>query len=266
MIALAVDGAALRGREDLFGRLEPLIPTGCGHNLDALYDLLTEPGEPVLLTLVHPEGLEGSLGGYGGSLLRMLRDAQSHGRLRMLPVEEGSPLMVRSAVEADLPAVAAIYEHIHAQEALGLTHTGWLPGVYPVADTARQALERGDLFVGLDREERVVASGILNQVQVDVYAQGHWQFPARDEQVFVLHTLTVEPAAGRRGLGRAFVHFYEAAGRALGCTVLRIDTNQTNTAARALYRSLGFHELGAVPCDFNGIPGIRLVLLEKSLF
>lgn len=172
--------------------------------------------------------------------------------------------MIRKATSADLPAVAALYEHIHEAEQAGRMTIGWFPGVYPVPATAEAALARGDLFV--DEEDGVLrAAGIVNQVQVDVYADGRWTIPAADEQVMVLHTLVVEPSIARGGIGRAFVAFYEDYARQHGCTALRLDTNERNAAARAMYARLGYHECDIVPCDFNGIPGIRLVLLEKAL-
>ena len=47
--------------------------------------------------------------------------------------------------------------------------------------------------------------------------------------------------------------------------MLRMDTNEKNAAARSLYRKLGCREAGAVPCVFNGIPNVNLILLEKEL-
>ena len=44
-----------------------------------------------------------------------------------------------------------------------------------------------------------------------------------------------------------------------------MDTNERNAAARSLYAGLGYQEVGIVSCDFNGIPGVRLVCLEKLL-
>ena len=44
-----------------------------------------------------------------------------------------------------------------------------------------------------------------------------------------------------------------------------MDTNERNSAARAMYRGLGYREIGVVPTVFNGIPDVRLVLLEKHL-
>ena len=112
----------------------------------------------------------------------------------------------------------------------------------------------------------MAASGIINQRQVDVYADGNWLYPAKDREVMVLHTLTVDPDLSGRGIGRAFAQFYEDCARQAGCTVLRIDTNERNIAARHLYASLGYREADIVPCDFNRIPKIHLVLLEKKLW
>ena len=44
-----------------------------------------------------------------------------------------------------------------------------------------------------------------------------------------------------------------------------MDTKVINSRARALYQRLGYKEIGVVPCVFNGIDGVQLVLLEKKL-
>ena len=36
-------------------------------------------------------------------------------------------------------------------------------------------------------------------------------------------------------------------------------------AARRLYHNLGYQEVSILPCEFNGIPGVNLVCLEKLL-
>ena len=170
----------------------------------------------------------------------------------------------RAAAADDLSAVTAIYDAIHDAEAAGTVTTGWLRGVYPTADTAAAALERGELFV-LEAEGTVRGAAVINRAQVDVYAGAPWSPAVPDDAVCVLHTLVISPASGRRGLGRRFVGFYEAYARSLGCTDLRIDTNARNTAARSMYAALGYREVAVVPTVFNGIPDVQLVLLEKRL-
>ena len=172
--------------------------------------------------------------------------------------------MIRRATEGDLTAVAAIYDRIHDAEEAGRLTTGWVRGVYPTEATARAALATGDLFV-LQDGGGIVAAARINREQVDVYAQVPWQYPALDDQVMVLHTLTVDPAKSGRGYGRAFLQFYERYALESGCPVLRIDTNAKNTAARAMYKRHGYLESGIVPTVFNGIPGVMLVCMEKRV-
>ena len=171
---------------------------------------------------------------------------------------------IRLAIQSDIESVTAIYDRIHRMEADGKVRIGWMAGIYPVRATVEAALRRGDLFV-YEQDGTVMASAIINRAQVPEYAKGQWAFPAADDEVMVLHTLTVDPACGGRGIGREFVAFYEGYALRDGCPILRLDTNAVNSIARKMYPSLGYREAGVVPCDFNGIPAIQLVLFEKSL-
>ena len=62
-----------------------------------------------------------------------------------------------------------------------------------------------------------------------------------------------------------FIRFYEDYALQHGCTELRIDTNERNMAARAMYSKYGYQEIDIVPTTFNGIAGVNLVLLEKQI-
>lgn len=160
--------------------------------------------------------------------------------------------------------MARIYEHIHDCEEVGKTSVGWIRGIYPTEDTAAAAFLRGELYVSEDCG-KINAAAIINRTQVDCYRLCEWKYPAKDDEVFVLHTLVVEPGLSRCGIGTEFVAFYEKLAAKCGCAVLRMDTNKKNSAARALYKKLGYAEAGIVPCEFNGIPDVMLVCLEKSL-
>lgn len=172
--------------------------------------------------------------------------------------------MIRKAVFSDIPAVAEIYRHILEKDAAGTPATGWIAGVYPTEETARAAFEADELFVA-EENGTVVAAARINGEQVDVYVDGAWMYEAPAEQVMVLHTLVVEPKAAGQGWGRRFVAFYEEYAKSHGCSCLRMDTNAINLPARSLYKKLGYREAGIVPCVFNGIPDVQLVLLEKRL-
>lgn len=171
---------------------------------------------------------------------------------------------IRKATSADIDAVVEIYALIHTEEEAGRTTTGWKRGIYPTRAVAEAAVQRDDLFV-MEGEGRIVASAIINHIQVDIYANAPWKYDAPDEQIMVLHTLVVDPRVKGRGLGRAFEAFYERYALDQGCPYLRIDTNARNAAARRLYAHLGYREIAVLPCQFNGLDNIDLVLLEKRV-
>ena len=168
---------------------------------------------------------------------------------------------IRKASASDLDSIEQIYNDIHTAEENGKQTIGWMRGIYPTRKTAEDAISRGDMFVLEDGE--ILGSAIINQIQVDCYAGAPWEYET--DNACVLHTLVISPAAAGRGFGRAFVAFYERWAAEHGLPELRMDTNARNTAARAMYRKLGYKEAGIVPTVFNGIPGVYLVLLEKNL-
>ena len=169
---------------------------------------------------------------------------------------------IRKAAEADIDAVTEIYDHIHDEEES--CSIGWQRGAYPVRATAETAVSLGELFV-LESDGTVYAAGRINREQVPVYAEVPWAHDAAPEQVLVLHTLVVDPAAAGHGYGTQLVRFYEQYAREHGCPELRIDTNAKNANARRLYAYLGYREAGIAPCTFNGIDGVALACLEKWL-
>lgn len=172
--------------------------------------------------------------------------------------------IIRKAAADDIDAVCRIYDNIHTECENGRIYTGWVRGVYPVRATAEGALERGELFV-LEADGNVVGSAVLNRSQGETYKNTPWKYAADDSCVMVIHTLVIDPYVKGKGFGSAFAAFYEQYAREHGCSCLRLDTNERNSDARAFYKKLGFSEAGIAPCVFNGIDGVRLVMLEKKL-
>lgn len=172
--------------------------------------------------------------------------------------------MIRKATENDIKAIAEIYEDIHTEEEKGNLCIGWQRGIYPTEQTAAESIAKDEMFV-CERDGIVVAAGKINKEQVDVYYGAPWEHPADNEEVMVLHTLVVSPSVQTSGIGKEFVGFYEEYALAEGCPYLRMDTNERNKRARTFYKKTGYKEIAIVPCVFNGIEGVNLVLLEKKL-
>lgn len=173
-------------------------------------------------------------------------------------------MIIRKATEANIDAVEKLYDAIHTAEETGQQTIGWIRGIYPVREIAERAFDRGELYV-LEDDGEIHGTGIINNTQDASYANGNWAGEAPDDKVCVLHTLVIDPACSGRGYGKAFVAFYENYAIETGCTELRFDTNERNSVARAMYKKLGYTEVGIVKTDFNGLDQINLVLLEKCI-
>ncbi len=174
-------------------------------------------------------------------------------------------MILRKAEARDLDAIESIYNKILLkEEESGKVTTGWERGIYPRRETAEAALKRNDMFV-MEDDGYIVGTGIINKEQVDVYAKAKWKFAAKDSEVMVLHTLVIDPDKSGMGYGKKFVDFYEDYAREKACKYLRMDTNEKNKPARSLYKKLGFEEIDCIPCLFNGLEGVSLILFEKKL-
>lgn len=174
-------------------------------------------------------------------------------------------MIIRKANADDIKKAYNVYSKVLLNEEEGKSTVGWIRGVYPTVRTVEDAVEAGDFFVCEENGE-ILACARINQIQVPEYSIANWKYKnIPDDKVMVLHTLAVDPDAGKKGKGSEFVAFYERYALKSGCTHLRMDTNEKNRNARRLYNKLGYFEADIVPCDFNGINGIRLVCLEKKL-
>ncbi|MFR5152477.1 MAG: hypothetical protein ACLTER_25770 [Ruminococcus sp.] len=49
----------------------------------------------------------------------------------------------------------------------------------------------------------ILGAARINKAQVDSYAEGDWEFAARDEEVCVLHTLVVSPPHLEKAMARS---------------------------------------------------------------
>lgn len=94
MKTVQLDGARLTQREQAMDYLAQAfdLPEWWGRNLDALYDCLTEAGEPIQVELLERGALEGTP--FGRGLLRVLADAAGENPSLELaegetPTEEG---------------------------------------------------------------------------------------------------------------------------------------------------------------------------------
>lgn len=175
-------------------------------------------------------------------------------------------MIIYKASYEDIEHIAQLYSVIHDAEETGQITIGWKRNVYPTKQTAIDAIGKEDMFLLKDNDE-IIASAIINQVQLPCYAYANWKYEDTSGGIMVLHTLVVNPRKSAKGYGTAFVHYYEQYAAMHNCSLLRMDTQEHNISARKLYAKLGYHEADILPIynGFNGLSDIQLVFLEKII-
>lgn len=172
--------------------------------------------------------------------------------------------MIRKAVETDIDRIDEIFNSVHVLEETGVTCAGWKRNVYPTHDTAVSAIKSGEMFV-YESDGIIKGTAVINKKQATEYSMCPWRYRASDDEVMVIHTLSVDPAYRKQGVATALIKFYEEYAAAEGCTNLRLDTNRENTPARRLYLNLGYTEAEVVPCLYEGIENLYLMCYEKKI-
>ena len=170
--------------------------------------------------------------------------------------------MIRPAVQNDIPSVAETYEELHAYEQQHGTSSNWLPGIYPVRQTAEEALKAGTLYV-LEDGGSICASMIVNEEQPPEYAGIKWICTAG--RALVLHTLCVPPSKAHHGYDSQMMRFADDFARTHGFASIRLDTWTGNKAAAALYKKSGYVCTGSAHALVHNLISEEQLFFEKII-
>lgn len=171
--------------------------------------------------------------------------------------------MIRKAAAEDISFVEEIYNEITSNEEI-IKFTQWMKGLYPTVLTAQKSFEEGALFVS-ENDGVITGTVILNHEQPEEYKKLKWSIEAEGEKVLVIHTLCIKPSFSKMGLGQKFIIFAENYAKELGCTAIRLDTNDKNIPGAKLYKKMGYTHVGNADFNFQGLKYQNLKCFDKVL-
>lgn len=162
--------------------------------------------------------------------------------------------LIRPSRDEDLDAIARIYGH-HV-----LHGTGTFETTPPTL--AEMAARRADVL-GKGLPWLVAEEG----GQVLGYAYGNWFKPRPAYRFSVEDSIYMDPAAHRRGLGRALLaELLAALERAGTRKVMAVIGDSANAGSIGVHQALGFEPVGVVQaCGWKFGRWLDIVLMQKTL-
>jgi ribosomal protein S18 acetylase RimI-like enzyme len=145
----------------------------------------------------------------------------------------------------DVDEMEQLYNDVNDDMEANENFPGWIKGVYPIRETAKDAIQSNTLFVyRIDNE--IVGSLILNHNQEPAYKTVKWHVEAKENEVFVVHTLVVHPTYFRQGVSKKLLEFATYHANRSGVKYIRLDVSQNNTPAINVYEKHGYQYIDTV--------------------
>lgn len=110
---------------------------------------------------------------------------------------------------------------------------------YPCKESVMEAIQKGEQYACVENGA-ILGVVVLNDNPDGNYAAGRWSKELRQGEYLVIHTLAVNPAAGRRGVGEYMVDCCIEIALREGYQAIRIDVVPNNIPAINLYKRKGF--------------------------
>ena len=177
---------------------------------------------------------------------------------KTITLRDGTPCILRGTNSADAAQVLSIFNLTHAQTDFLLT--------YP--DESRMTVEEEQQYLAksADSTDSIEICAILDGRIVGtagISAVGHWE-KLRHRAEF---GISIDKDYWGRGIGRALTLACIDCARTAGYSQLELDVVAENTAAQALYQSVGFAEYGRNPRGFRTRSGQwqELILMRMEL-
>ncbi len=136
-------------------------------------------------------------------------------------------------------------------DALAELHARAFPNEPWDAPAITRLLENSAVFAILSREQQKLQGFVMGWSAAD------------DSEIL---TLAVAPEARRKGVGASLVTAANVAALVRGASTVHLEVAETNVAARALYKKLGYEEAGRRNAYYMGEGGaVDALVLKRTL-
>lgn len=156
-------------------------------------------------------------------------------------------------IDEQLGLVADLYGRVVGHLEKTINYPKWSKD-YPCKESVAERIKKGEQYACME-DGRAVGAFVLNENPDGNYEAGDWAKNLKQGEYLVIHTLAVDPSAGRRGIGAYMVAYCKELAVQGGYQAVRVDVVPGNAPAVNLYKKQGFTFAGRKDL-LRGIDGI----------
>ena len=173
-------------------------------------------------------------------------------------------MVISKAVRNEYESVRSFYHSmIDAMEGTKY-HPKWQKDIYPAPEDLRDAIDKGELYIGRVGE-RIAAALVLNQQYNPEYEDIVWTKPFDRSEFMVIHMLGVHSDFAGKGLAKEMVRFAIETAGAAGMKAIRLDVLKGNVPAERLYPARGFSYVDTIKLFYEDTGRVDFELFELVL-
>ncbi|GEM_PF-148486 len=143
-----------------------------------------------------------------------------------------------------------LYDDLNDYLEATVNYPGWIKGIYPVRETAVEAIKEDSLYV-IKKKNQIAGSIILNHTPEAAYDQAKWGIDVDYSCILVVRTLVVHPDFLKQGIASQLMSFAKEYALTHHIKAIRLDVSINNTAAIRLYEKQGYKYIDTVDLGLN---------------
>lgn len=143
-------------------------------------------------------------------------------------------------------------------------HPGWVKNVYPNEDYLREAIIKGELYIGKTTDD-IASCIVVNHECNEGYKEYNWPNSFEPEQINIIHAFGVHPYYVGQGLARQMLQYITVLSREERKKSIRLDVLSYNKPAKNLYESEGFKYISTLKMYYEDTGWTDFDLYEKLL-
>lgn len=148
-------------------------------------------------------------------------------------------MRIRCAQSMDFEKIAAFYKYVIENTQEMEKYARWVYGQHPTDEMILKYIEQDAMYL-LEQEQTIVGAMAVTMCQSDEYHDINWEIDADDDEVAVIHILSIHPDYQKQGIGKRMIRESINLAETEMKKVVRLDALESNKPAHKMYQSCGF--------------------------